>query len=106
LNADVEGLATLVGDGQLAWPGRGRPTVALSTRLVALGRSAEEIPRERIVELDPGAAAVTAPILDRCGRLAAGLSVAGPSERIGGDPVLLRTLVVAAARGIERAHPE
>ncbi|HYZ80404.1 MAG TPA: IclR family transcriptional regulator [Solirubrobacteraceae bacterium] len=55
-------------------------------------------------ELDPGAAAVAAPVLDRRGRLLAGLSVAGPAERITGNVPALSAAVVAAARRVERAH--
>jgi DNA-binding IclR family transcriptional regulator len=55
-------------------------------------------------ELDEGAAAVAAPILDRRGRIAAGLSVAGPEHRIGADPQRLRAAVGVAAQRIERAQ--
>ncbi len=57
-----------------------------------------------IGELDPGAAALAAPILDRRGRIAAGLSVAGPRERICAQSEQLRPLVLAAAGTIERAY--
>jgi DNA-binding IclR family transcriptional regulator len=56
-------------------------------------------------ELDEGAAAVAAPILDRRGRIAAGLSVAGPEQRVAADPRRLRAAVAAAAEAIEAAHP-
>jgi DNA-binding IclR family transcriptional regulator len=56
-------------------------------------------------ELDEGAAAVAAPILDRRGRIAAGLSVAGPEQRVASDPGRLRAAVAAAAEAIEAAHP-
>ena len=55
-------------------------------------------------ELDDGAAAVAAPILDRRGRLVAGLSVAGPAERITARVPALRAAVTAAARKVQRAH--
>jgi DNA-binding IclR family transcriptional regulator len=55
-------------------------------------------------ELDQGASAVAAPILDRRGRIAAGLSVAGPTARITADPERLRTAVTAAAQTIEAAQ--
>jgi IclR family KDG regulon transcriptional repressor len=55
-------------------------------------------------ELDAGAAAAAAPILDRRGRLVAGLSVAGPADRIAGDVTGMTAAVTAAARKIERAH--
>ncbi len=80
--------------------------------LAAAGRSglAAELDRIRadgvaftVGELDPGAAAVAAPIRDRRGRIAAGLSVAGPAQRISVDPAALRSSVVSAAQTIERA---
>src|SRR5690348_1010028 len=46
-----------------------------------------------VAELDEGAAAVAAPILDRRGRLVAGLSVAGPTERITARVPALREAV-------------
>ena len=52
-------------------------------------------------ELDEGAAAVAAPILDHRGQLAAGLSVAGPVERIHGRVEPLAAQVQSAARAIE-----
>jgi len=55
-------------------------------------------------ELDAGAAAVAAPILDRRGRLVAGLSIAGPGDRVGGRVDAMTAAVTAAARKIERAH--
>jgi DNA-binding IclR family transcriptional regulator len=55
-------------------------------------------------ELDAGAAAVAAPILDRRGRIAAGLSVAGPEQRVVGSQRRLREAVMSAARAIEAAH--
>ena len=55
-------------------------------------------------ELDEGAAGVAAPILDRRGRLVAGLSIAGPATRIAGDVPRARAAVTSAARKIERAQ--
>jgi DNA-binding IclR family transcriptional regulator len=55
-------------------------------------------------ELDPGAAAVAAPILDRRGQITAGLSVAGPAERVTADLHSLRQAVVGTAGLIERAY--
>jgi IclR family transcriptional regulator, acetate operon repressor len=48
-------------------------------------------------ELDPGASGVAAPVLDPSRRLLAGLTVAGPTERIrAAEPVLVRAVVAAA----------
>ncbi len=55
-------------------------------------------------ELDDGAAAVAAPILDRRGRLVAGLSVAGPEQRIAADVPALAAAVTAVAAKVQRAH--
>ncbi len=55
-------------------------------------------------ELDPGAAGLAAPILDRRGRIAAGLSIAGPAQRVAADPERLRPVVLQAAQTIERAY--
>ncbi len=55
-------------------------------------------------ELDEGAAAVAVPILDRRGRLVAGLSVAGPAERIAERVPALRAAVSAAAGKVQRAY--
>lgn len=55
-------------------------------------------------ELDPGAAGLAVPILDRRGRIAAGLSVAGPIERLSAGPARLRPIVAAAAAAIEREY--
>jgi DNA-binding IclR family transcriptional regulator len=54
-------------------------------------------------ELDDGAAAVAAPILDRRGRLVAGLSAAGPTERITPRVPALRAAVSTAAGKVARA---
>ena len=57
-----------------------------------------------VAELDDGAAAVAAPILDRRGRLVAGLSVAGPTERITARVPALRAAVTAAAGKVQRGY--
>ena len=50
-------------------------------------------------ELDDGAGAVAAPILDRRGRRLAGLSLAGPTDRIAGAlPGLVDDVLAAAAK--------
>ncbi len=54
-------------------------------------------------ELDQGASGVAAPILDRAGRLLAGVTVAGPTERIRPAEPELGAAVTAAARRIETA---
>jgi DNA-binding IclR family transcriptional regulator len=55
-------------------------------------------------ELDPGAAAVAAPILDRRGRILAGLSMAGPEQRVVADVEGTAGAVVQAAQKIQRAQ--
>jgi DNA-binding IclR family transcriptional regulator len=55
-------------------------------------------------ELDDGAAAVAAPILDRRGRISAGLSVAGPAARIAAGLRRATAAVRGAALTIERAY--
>jgi DNA-binding IclR family transcriptional regulator len=52
-------------------------------------------------ELDHGASAAAAPILDARGRIAAGLSVAGPTDRITGRFEVATEAVRSAARSIE-----
>ncbi|WCB91533.1 HTH-type transcriptional regulator KipR [Baekduia alba] len=54
-------------------------------------------------ELDEGAGAVAAPILDRRGRLIAGLTIAGPSARIHEADTVLTEGVVAGALSIGAA---
>ncbi len=54
-------------------------------------------------ELDEAAAAVAAPILDRRGRLVAGLSVAGPAARITAAIPGLGAAVAGAAHKVQRA---
>jgi DNA-binding IclR family transcriptional regulator len=74
----------------------------------SLARELERIRRAGFAftseELDRGAAALAAPILDRRGRIAAGLSVAGPAERVAAHPERLQPALLAAAQRIERAH--
>ncbi|MGZ4297193.1 MAG: IclR family transcriptional regulator [Solirubrobacteraceae bacterium] len=55
-------------------------------------------------ELDEGAVAVAAPVLDRRGRLLAGLSVAGPAQRMGDHVPALSAAVADAALKVQRAH--
>jgi DNA-binding IclR family transcriptional regulator len=55
-------------------------------------------------ELDPGAAGLAAPIVDRRERIVAGLSVAGPRERICAQVEVLKPAVLRAATTIERAY--
>jgi DNA-binding IclR family transcriptional regulator len=57
-----------------------------------------------VEELDEGAAAVAAPILDRRGRLVAGLSIAGPAGRVAADVSATTAAVTTAARKVERAY--
>lgn len=57
-------------------------------------------------ELDPDAAAVAAPILDRRGRILAGLSIAGPEQRIVADVERTAAAVRATAERIERLTQE
>jgi DNA-binding IclR family transcriptional regulator len=54
-------------------------------------------------ELDEGAAGVAAPILDRRGRLVAGLSVAGPADRVTARVPAVRAAVIAAAHKVQRS---
>jgi DNA-binding IclR family transcriptional regulator len=51
-------------------------------------------------ELDPGASGVAAPVLDRSRRLIAGLTLAGPTERVRPAERELARGVVAAARAL------
>ncbi len=73
-----------------------------------LARQLEQIRADGYVftagELDAGAAAVAAPILDRRGRLLAGLSIAGPEQRIVADVDGAAAAVVETAQRIERAQ--
>ncbi len=55
-------------------------------------------------ELDAGAAAVAAPVLDRRGRILAGLSIAGPEHRIVEDVAGAAAAVVETAGRIARAQ--
>ncbi len=68
----------------------------------------QEIRREgyavTVGELDDGAAAVAAPVLDARGRILAGISIAGPVARITAARPQLTTAVGDAARAIARAY--
>jgi DNA-binding IclR family transcriptional regulator len=55
-------------------------------------------------ELDEGAAAIAAAILDRRGRLVAGISLAGPAERIAAASDRVTAAVIDAALTIQRAQ--
>jgi DNA-binding IclR family transcriptional regulator len=55
-------------------------------------------------ELDPGAAAVAAPILDRRGRILAGLSIAGPEHRIVTGVERTAGAVMRVAQRIQRVQ--
>jgi DNA-binding IclR family transcriptional regulator len=55
-------------------------------------------------EFDEGAGAVAAPVLDRRGRILAGLSIAGPVQRILEDVEGAAAAVVETARRIERTQ--
>lgn len=74
----------------------------------ALAAELAEIRREGVAmtvgDLDPGAAAVAAPVLGRRHEIVAGLSVAGPTQRIIADLPSLQEAVVATAGAIERAY--
>ena len=73
-----------------------------------LENALERIRRDGFVvtsgEVDQGATAAAAPILDRRGRIVAGLSVAGPTERIAGRLTAAVEAVRTAARAVERAY--
>lgn len=68
----------------------------------------EHIRREGLAytsgEVDEGAVAVAAPILDRRGRILAGVSIAGPEHRIAPVVEPVAAAVRAVARRIEQAH--
>jgi DNA-binding IclR family transcriptional regulator len=74
---------------------------ALASELAAIRREGFAV---TFGELDPGAAAVAAPILDRRGEIAAGLSVAGPVPRITAQLASVRQAVIETAQHIERAY--
>jgi IclR family acetate operon transcriptional repressor len=57
-------------------------------------------------ELDRGVSGVAAPLLAARGRPVAGLTLAGPTDRIGPRVDRLREAVLEAARAIEQALPE
>ena len=73
-----------------------------------LGRELDRIRRAgfafTIGELDVGAAGLAAPIFDRRGRIAAGLSIAGPVDRVSAAPERYKPVVLAAAKSIERCY--
>ncbi|MGO9886288.1 MAG: IclR family transcriptional regulator [Solirubrobacteraceae bacterium] len=73
-----------------------------------LGRELDRIRRAGFVytvgELDAGAAALAVPILDHRGRIAAGLSVAGPVERLDAAPERYKPVVLEAAGTIARTY--
>jgi DNA-binding IclR family transcriptional regulator len=75
--------------------------------LALLRRELDEIRRRGYAvshaELDAGASGVAAPILDASGRLVAGITVAGPSERIRPAQDRIAAAVIAAAATIARA---
>jgi DNA-binding IclR family transcriptional regulator len=85
-------------------PERGRLLEAVAEQ--GLEDALRQIRRDGFVvtsnELDQGASAAAAPILDRRGAVAAGLSVAGPTERILPRLDAATEAVRAAARTIER----
>jgi DNA-binding IclR family transcriptional regulator len=84
----------------------GRERLLAAVEMPALEAELEQVRRDGWVstagELDEGAAAVAAPVLDRRGRLVAGLSVAGPAARITPNVTGMTAAVVAAARKVER----
>jgi DNA-binding IclR family transcriptional regulator len=55
-------------------------------------------------EIDAGAVGLAAPILDRRGRIAAGLSIAGPADRLGAAPERYTPAVLTAAATIQAAY--
>ena len=73
-----------------------------------LAAELDDIRREGVVctagDLDEGAAAVAAPILDRRGRIVAGLSLAGPERRILAELDRATAAVTDTARRIERTQ--
>jgi DNA-binding IclR family transcriptional regulator len=85
-----------------------RERLLLTAAAPELAGALERIRADRLAytdgELDPAAAAVAAPIFDRRGRIAAGISVAGPRERILGQLKAASLAVGTAAQIIERAY--
>jgi IclR family KDG regulon transcriptional repressor len=85
-----------------------RERLLLAAGQAELAAALEQIRADRLArtdgELDRGAAAVAAPIFDRRGRIAAGISVAGPRERIVGQLEAASQAVTTAAQMIERAY--
>ncbi|MGO9959145.1 MAG: IclR family transcriptional regulator [Solirubrobacteraceae bacterium] len=84
-----------------------RARVVAAAGAEAFGRELDEIRARGFAftsgELDEGAAAVAAPVLDRRGRIVAGISIAGPSARIVAGRARATAAVLDAARAIERA---
>lgn len=78
--------------------------------LEALRRELAEVRERGVVvthgELDSGVSGVAAPVLAPGGRPVAGLTLAGPTDRIGSRPGRLSDAVREAAQSIERALPE
>jgi DNA-binding IclR family transcriptional regulator len=92
-------------DGDVDVDASGRPVDTERLR-----RELERV-RERGVavthgELDRGVSGVAAPVLAPGGRPVAGLTLAGPTERIGSEAERLSGAVREAARAIERALPD
>ena len=56
-------------------------------------------------ELDPGVSGVAAPVLGPGGRPVAGVTLAGPTDRVGPETERLSEAVREAAQAIERAPP-
>jgi IclR family KDG regulon transcriptional repressor len=84
-----------------------RERLLLAAGQPGLRAALERIRAERLAatdgEVDHGAGAVAAPIFDRRGRIAAGISVAGPSERIARQVEAVSEAVRTAAQIVERA---
>jgi DNA-binding IclR family transcriptional regulator len=91
------------GDGSGSGDGAGS-TDGDGTLAAALDRIRADGFAFTVGELDVGGAAVAAPILDRRSRLVAGLSIAGPAERIQANLPAMTAAVIDAARAIERAQ--
>jgi DNA-binding IclR family transcriptional regulator len=88
--------------------GRAEDVLAAAAAEIDAGALREELAaiRERgyavsTGELDPGASGVAAPVFDASQRLVAGLTLAGPTERVRPAEAALAHAVVAAARALE-----
>lgn len=89
------GLRTIVATGASLPLDRGSGGRALAGRAGAGGWVAS------VAEREPGVASVSAPVLDRTGRVMAAVSVSGPIDRLGRDPgPAIGPAVVTAARRI------